>query len=92
MVDTAAKDENLRVVAEALDKLFDIFAEDDSDEIFASLKLLQKLRSILSPLKSRIGQSKRTLGEDLPLVNMARTNLQRFIKYKEKRPIIARGV
>merc|ERR1719233_141229 len=92
LVDNAAKDENLRVVAEALDKLFDIFAEDDSDEIFASLKLLQKLRSILSPLKSRIGQNKRTLGEDLPIVNMAKTNLQRFIKYKEKRPIIAKGV
>merc|ERR1719431_698977 len=89
LVDNAAKDENLRVVAEALDKLFDIFAEDDSDEIFASLKLLQKLRSILSPLKSRIGQNKRSLGEDLPIVNMAKANLQRFIKYKEKRPIIA---
>jgi len=92
LVDNAAKDENLRVVAEALDKLFDIFAEDDSDEIFAALKLLQKLRSILSPLKSRIGQNKRSLGEDLPIVNMAKTNLQRFIKYKEKRPIIAKGV
>jgi len=92
LVESAANDENLRVVAEALDKLFDIFAEDDSDEIFANLKLLQKLRSILSPLKSRIGQNKRSLGEDLPIINMAKTNLQRFIKYKEKRPIIAKGV
>jgi len=92
LVENAAKDENLRVVAEALDKLFDIFAEDDSDEIFAKLQLLQKLRGIMSPLKSRIGQNKRSLGDDLPIVNMAKTNLQRFIKYKEKRPIISKCV
>jgi len=92
LVDTAAKDEDLRVVAEALDKLFDIFGEDDSDEIFADLKLLQKLRNILPQMKSRIGQNKKSLGEDLPIVNMAKANLQRFVKYKEKRPIIAKSL
>jgi len=92
LVENAAKDEDLRVVAEALDKLFDVFGEDDSDDIFANLKLLQKLRNILPQLKSRIGQNKKSLGDDLPIVNMAKANLQRFVKYKEKRPIIAKGV
>jgi len=90
LVDNAAKDEDLRVVAEALDKLFDVFGEDDSDEIFADLKLLQKLSNILPQMKSRIGQNKKSLGEDLSIVNMAKANLQRFIKYKGKRPIIAK--
>ena len=89
-MDNAAKDEDLRVVAEALDKLFDVFGEDDSDEIFADLKLLQKLSNILPQMKSRIGQNKKSLGEDLSIVNMAKANLQRFIKYKGKRPIIAK--
>ena len=66
LVDNAAKDEDLRVVAEALDKLFDVFGEDDSDEIFADLKLLQKLSNILPETESRIGQNEKSLGEDLP--------------------------
>eukprot|EP00092_Neocalanus_flemingeri_P019706 GFUD01021342.1.p1 GENE.GFUD01021342.1~~GFUD01021342.1.p1 ORF type:complete len:636 (-),score=251.17 GFUD01021342.1:183-2090(-) len=92
LVDTAAKDVDLRVAAEALDKLFDIFGEDDTDRIFAELKLLQKLNIILPELKSRIGQSKQSLKEDLPIVNMAKANLQRFVKYKGKRPIIAGNI
>jgi len=85
LVDTAAKDESLRVAAEAFDKLFDAFGEDDTDLLFAKLDLLQKLRNVLPQFKSRIGQNKKRLGEDLPIVIMARDNLQSFIQYKGNR-------
>jgi len=90
LVDTAAQDENLRVAAEAFDKLFDVFGEDDTDFIFANLDLLHKLRNILPQFKSRIGQNKTRLGEDLPIVTMASDNLQSFVQYKGNRPSAAK--
>lgn len=88
IADNALKDGDLRVLAEALDKLFDAFSEDDSDEIFAQLNLLRILKNLLPQLKSKISQNKKVLGDDLPIINMAKSNLQRFVKYKEKRPLI----
>jgi hypothetical protein len=44
LLDVGAKDPDLRVVAEALDKTFDAFSEDDTDEVFAGQKMLPKLR------------------------------------------------
>ena len=83
------QDTDLRVVAEALDKLFDVFSEDDTDAIFFQLNLLQKMRGIANSLKIKMATQKRNLSsESLGIVNMAKLNLQRFIKYKEKRPKI----
>ena len=44
LLEVGAKDADLRVVAEALDKTFDAFSEDDTDGVFASQQLLPKLR------------------------------------------------
>jgi hypothetical protein len=44
LLEVGAKDADLRVVAEALDRTFDAFSEDDTDAVFASQQLLPKLR------------------------------------------------
>jgi hypothetical protein len=44
LLEVGAKDADLRVVAEALDRTFDAFSEDDTDGVFASQQLLPKLR------------------------------------------------
>ena len=91
LLTAASKDTDLRVVAEALDKLFDMYAEDATDQLCVDLELIPKLRQMLPGLKAKIGMSKRTPkgGEFHVIINMAKTNLLRFIKYKEKRPIVA---
>jgi len=89
MEETGARDQDLRVVAESLDKLMDVLSEDDSDELFAQMKLLAKLKQLLPSVKVKMEQQKKSLGDNFPIVKMAKTNLQRFIKYKEKRPLIA---
>lgn len=89
LLEVAARDTDLRVVAEALDKTFDAFSEDDTDEVFAKHQLLPKLRQIAHGLKIKLSQQKRSLGpEGYAIVSMASLNLKRFIKYKEKRPAI----
>jgi hypothetical protein len=44
LLEVGAKDADLRVVAEAVDRTFDAFSEDDTDGVFASQQLLPKLR------------------------------------------------
>ena len=78
-METGARDADLKVVAESLDKVFDIFGEDDTDPVFAELRLLPKLAQIL------LGKG---LGESFAVVAMAKTDLQRFIKYREKKPLL----
>lgn len=87
LLDVGARDADLRVVAEALDKTFDAFSEDDTDEVFAAQQMLPKLRQIAKSVKVKMSQEKRSLGpESYSIVSMANSNLKRFIKYKEKRP------
>jgi len=86
IVEGGCKDPDLRVVAESLDKLFDAFSEDDTDIVFFRLNLLARLRGLAPSIRIKLSQQKRHLSEEsLGLVGMARLNLQRFIKYKEKR-------
>ena len=53
LVDTAARDSDLLVAGEALDKFMDVFSADSQDQLFARLGLLQKLRQSLDFFKSR---------------------------------------
>ena len=86
LCEAATRDVSLRVVAEALDKLFDIFQEDETDQVFSNLGCLAKLKQILPGLKTKIGIQRQNLSrEDHALITMAKTNLVRFIKYKEQR-------
>jgi hypothetical protein len=86
LCEAAARDVDLRVVAEALDKIFDIYAEDDTDPICEKVGLVTKLKQVVPGLKAKISMQKKSLScEDYSLIMMAKTNLVRFIRYKEKR-------
>jgi len=87
LMDSGCKDSDLRVVTESLDKLFDAFSEDYTDQIFFKhLNLLPKFKSLENSFKIKLKMQKNELsGESLGIINMAKLNLKRFIKYKEKR-------
>jgi len=98
LLEAAAKDADLRVVAEALDKLFDMFAEDDTDQLSVDVGLVPKLKQLLPGFKAKVGMARKSAkGQKAAaaaadfhvIVDMAKTNLLRFIKYKEKRPLVA---
>merc|ERR1719192_1834131 len=89
LLETGAKDESLVVAGEALDKFIDVFSEDNQDALFARLGLLQKTRHASNVFKTRLEQEKREVGSALPLLKQVLSNLQRFVKYKQRRPLIA---
>ncbi|XP_072013433.1 HEAT repeat-containing protein 3-like [Amphiura filiformis] len=84
LLEVATKDNSLWVTAEALDAIFDVFGDGDiADIVAANIGLVAKLRTLVPQLKARFRQGKSALGEHLPVVISARSNLARFIKYKE---------
>ena len=91
LLESCARDTSLRVAAEALDKIFDMFAEDDTDNLALQLGLVQKMKAVLPGFKVKMSQQRKSLGEEhYPIAQMAKQNLVRFIKYKEKRPVLKR--
>ena len=86
IVDTVVTDSCLRVSLEGLDRLFDVFSEDDSDTLFLELNMLAKLKHLQPILKNRIKKERKSLqDEDIAVANTVKLNLQRFVTYKEKR-------
>jgi len=86
LVDGGCKDSDLRVVTESLDKLFDAFSEDYTDHIFFNLNLLPKFKAIENSFKIKLKTQRGEMSSDSAgIINMAKVNLKRFIKYKEKR-------
>ena len=90
LLDRAAKDPSLRVVSEALDKTFDLFGEDDGAaaasvaRLEAAADVAKRLRAAQTPLKAKIAAARGREGpETLAMASMAKTNLARFLKYKE---------
>ena len=57
LVEAATHSLDLVVVAEALDALFDVFADDATDPVAQNLQLTQRLQSILPQLKAKVKQS-----------------------------------
>jgi hypothetical protein len=70
--------------AEALDTLFDVFSEDDYNEVLNQLKMVEKLKAFLPQFKKTIKLQRRDLGENKAIIDTARLNLSRFIDYKMK--------
>lgn len=84
LLEVAMKDPSLWVVAESLDAIFDTFGDGQMADIIADrIDLVAKLKAIVPKLKAKLKQSKSGLDEHLPIVLSARTNLLRFITYKE---------
>ncbi|CAH4031175.1 unnamed protein product [Pieris brassicae] len=85
LLDQAHKENEVWVLAEAIDTLVDLYSEDETDEIAAKVKLVEKL-SILSPiLKNKSRQQRKLPKEYKVLVSTVSSNLPRFIKYKKAR-------
>uniref|UniRef100_A0A1B6L0C3 SYO1-like TPR repeats domain-containing protein n=1 Tax=Graphocephala atropunctata TaxID=36148 RepID=A0A1B6L0C3_9HEMI len=76
---------DLWLVAEALDSLMDVFAEDCTDQMAAEVNLVPRLQALTPRLKSKMRQERKMLGENYPLVSTVMTNLMPFIKYKGTR-------
>ena len=78
-------DLDLRVAAEALDSLFDVFQGDHTEPIALELRLVERLQTMVPSFKHRVHAQRRSLGpRHLAVVVTAKDNLLRFIKYKVK--------
>jgi len=84
LIDIACVEQNLWLVAEALDAIFEVFKEDYTDGVAVAIKLVERLRAMAPGFKHRVQGQRRSLGEHLPVVMTSKDNLLRFIKYKAK--------
>lgn len=80
-------DADVWVSAEALDAIFDVFAEDETDSILIEFKMIEKLKQILPTLKLKLRSVKKGAkkSENQLVINTVRDNLSRFINYKFSR-------
>jgi len=86
ILDVVIMDGCLRVAVEGLDQFMDVFGADETDTLYANLKLSAKLKHLVPSLKSRISKEKKKLpAEDIAVANTVKLNLQRFISYKDNR-------
>lgn len=72
-----------RVVAEALNSIFDVFAEPEVNDVVMEIRLVEQLQAFTPLLKSHLKAQKRSMARDLyGRLDEAKLNLGRFIKYK----------
>ncbi|GFQ65066.1 HEAT repeat-containing protein 3 [Trichonephila clavata] len=81
LLEISSKSVDMWVIAEALDALIDVFAEDYVDHIAQEINLVEKLNHILPTLKK--GKIKGYRDHQV-VITTTKTNLIRFIKYKNK--------
>ncbi|GFU11140.1 HEAT repeat-containing protein 3 [Trichonephila clavipes] len=81
LLEISSKSVDMWVIAEALDALIDVFAEDYVDHIAQEINLVEKLNHILPSLKK--GKVKEYRDHQV-VITTTKTNLIRFIKYKNK--------
>lgn len=53
LLESCSKDDQLWVVAEALDAIFDVFAEDHLDPVVKEISLVEKLKTLAPSLKQK---------------------------------------
>jgi len=54
LLEVCSKESELWVVAEAIDTIMDIFGEDETDNVAADIKLVDKLQALLPSLKQKV--------------------------------------
>lgn len=54
MLEVCCKEEDLRVIAEALDAIFDVFGEDHLDPIVREIQMISRLNLLLPNLKKQV--------------------------------------
>ncbi|XP_026319667.1 HEAT repeat-containing protein 3 isoform X2 [Hyposmocoma kahamanoa] len=85
ILEQAHKENEVWVLAEAVDTLVDLYSEDETDALAAKVKLVDKLAVFVPILKNKARQQKRLPKAYKALVTTASSNLPRFIKYKKGR-------
>eukprot|EP01100_Stratorugosa_tubuloviscum_P004228 TRINITY_DN204_c5_g1_i1.p1 TRINITY_DN204_c5_g1~~TRINITY_DN204_c5_g1_i1.p1 ORF type:complete len:625 (-),score=267.97 TRINITY_DN204_c5_g1_i1:3-1877(-) len=73
------------IIAEALNSIFDLFAENEYNELVKSSNMLNILKAFLPTLKQKVKTEKRSLEKQIwNRLDEARINLSRFLQYKNK--------
>ena len=54
IIEQAAKESEVWVIAEAIDTLVDLYSEDETDELAARVNLVEKLALLLPAIKSKV--------------------------------------
>ncbi|KOC68595.1 HEAT repeat-containing protein 3 [Habropoda laboriosa] len=85
LLETCKLESKVWIMAESLDAIMDIYAEDDSDQLANEFKLLEKLHGVVPLFKNKVKQQRESLGDNVAVVSTVNTNITRFVKYKEKR-------
>lgn len=85
LLEISEKESTLWVIAEALDSIMDVFAEDSTDHAAYELGLVTRLGIIAPALKNRFRQEQKKLGEHHAVISTVASNINRFIKYKGSR-------
>uniref|UniRef100_A0A182XHA9 Alpha-carbonic anhydrase domain-containing protein n=1 Tax=Anopheles quadriannulatus TaxID=34691 RepID=A0A182XHA9_ANOQN len=83
VLNTCANEEDVWVLAEALDSMMDIFADNDWHSIMHELGMIAKCKQLDRIMREKLKRDKRQLGDRFPAVSTVRTNLSRFCKYLE---------
>merc|ERR1711971_45204 len=82
LIEVACNNSDVVVISEALDSIFDVFKEDNTDPVVREIGLVNKLKSLQPTFRSKIASEKKKLGENYGIVMMARDNLKGYIRYK----------
>lgn len=85
ILEQAHKENEVWVLAEAIDTIIDLYSEDETDALAAKLNLVEKLNALSPVLKNKARQQKKLPKEYKVLVSTVTSNLPRFIKYKKGR-------
>nr|XP_033336474.1 HEAT repeat-containing protein 3 [Megalopta genalis] len=85
LLDACTTESKVWVIAESLDAIMDIYAEDDSDLLANEVELVGKLHTLIPVFKNKMRQQKKILGDNMAIVSTVNANITRFIKYKERR-------
>ncbi|XP_053675935.1 HEAT repeat-containing protein 3 [Anopheles nili] len=83
VLNTCANEADVWVLAEALDAMMDIFADNDWHAIMYELGMVAKCKQLDRVIREKMKRDKRQLGDRFPAVSTVRTNLGRFCKYLE---------
>ncbi|KAL4455729.1 hypothetical protein ABPG74_003139 [Tetrahymena malaccensis] len=77
--------EDPMIASQALNTLFDVYSEEDYDNIFVQHNMLQILIAGKDIFQSKINQFKQNLNKsDYDFIKETLVNLKRFIKYKQE--------
>lgn len=85
LLEILEKENTLSVIAEALDSIMDVFAEDSTDLVAYELGLVKRLGIIAPALRNKFRQEQKKSGEHHALMSTVARNINRFIKYKGSR-------